>query len=87
MEEVKKCTVEKKYDSIVIGTEKKAKFEPHLRSIDLKFAFKNSSETISVSFYDSNVNNIYAMSEMEAKAKTWEAVLSKMIFKELKNRA
>ena len=84
MEEVKKCTVEKKYDSIVIGTEKKAKFEPHLRSIDLKFAFKNSSETISVSFYDSNVNNIYAMSEMEAKAKTWEAVLSKMIFKELK---
>ena len=42
MAEVKNCTVEKKYDSIVIGNERKAKLEPHLRSIDLKFAFKNS---------------------------------------------
>ena len=84
MAEVKNCTVEKKYDSIVIGTEKKPKIEPHLRSIDLKFAFKNNAEPVSVSFYDSNVNSIYEMAELEAKAKTWEAVLSKMIFKEIK---
>ncbi len=84
MGEVKNCTVEKKYDSIVIGTEKKAKFEPHLRSIDLKFAFKNNAEPIPVSFYDSSVNGIYEMSELEGKAKTWEGVLSKMIFNEMK---
>ena len=59
MREVKNCTAEKKYDSIVIGNQKRAKLEPHLRSIDLKFAFKNSSEPISVSFYDSSANNIY----------------------------
>ena len=84
MAEVKNCTVEKKYDSILIGTERKAKLEPHLRSIDLTFTFKNSAEPISVSFYDSGVNSIYEMSELEAKAKTWEAILSKMIFKDLK---
>ena len=87
MAEVKKCTVEKKYDSIVIGTEKKAKIEPHLKSIDLKFVFKNDVETISVSFYDSDVNSIYEMSELEVKAKTWETLLTKMIFKELKATA
>jgi hypothetical protein len=81
---IKNCTVEKKYDSILIGTERKAIAEPHLRSIDLKFAFKNNAEPASVSFYDSNVNSIYEMSELEAKAETWKAVLSKMIFTELK---
>ena len=40
MQEVKNCTVEKKYDSIVIGNERKAKFEPHLRSIGLNFLLK-----------------------------------------------
>ena len=87
MATVKNCTVEKKYDSILIGTEKKAKIEPHLKSIDLEFAFKNSNELGSVSFYDSNVNSIYEMGELKAKAETWEAVLSKMIFKDLEKRA
>lgn len=83
MAEVKNCTVEKKYDSIVIGNERKGKIEPHLRSIDLKFAFKNDSEPISISFYDSHINGIYEMPELEVKTRTWEAVLSKMIFKEI----
>ena len=87
MEEVKNCTVEKIYDSIVIGTEKKAKIEPHLKSIDLKFAFKNHAQLVSISFYDSSVDSIYEMSELEAKAIRWEAILSKMILKELKKSA
>jgi hypothetical protein len=82
MADVKNCTIEKKYDSIVIGTEKKPKIEPHLRSIDLEFSFKNRSAPRSVSFFDSSVNSIYEMSELESKAKTWEAMLSGMIFKE-----
>jgi uncharacterized membrane protein len=57
---------------------------PSITIIYLKFTFKNSAQPISVSFYDSNVNSIYEMSELEAKAKTWETVLSKMPFKELK---
>lgn len=87
MKEVKNCTVEKKYDSIVIGTEKKPELEPHLRSIDLKFTFKNNAEPASVSFYDSGVNSIYEMQELETKANTWEALLSKMIVGELRARA
>ena len=84
MVSVKNCVVEKKYDSIVIGRERKPLIEPHLRNINLKFSFKNSADPVSVSFYDSDVNSIYEMPELEAKAKTWEAVLSKMIFKEIK---
>ena len=84
---VKNCTVEKKYDSIAIGTEKKSKLEPHLRSVELKFTFKNNNEPVSVSFYESGVNSIYEMHELEIKANTWEALLSKMILKEQKVRA
>ena len=87
MKEVKSCTAEKNYDSIVIGTESKPKLEPHLRSIDLKFSFKNNDEPISLSIYDSGINSIYEMQELETKANTWQAVLSKMIVKEQKLRA
>ena len=86
MSEVKTCSIEKNHDSIIIGAEKQAKAESHLRSIDLKFVFKNGADSISVSFYHSNINNIYEMAELESKAKTWEALLSKMLFKELKVR-
>jgi hypothetical protein len=84
MEDVKNCTAEKIYDNVVIGSERNEKIEPHLRSIDLKFTFKNNIEPIQVSFYDSSVNGIYEMAELEEKAKTWAALLSKMVFKELK---
>ena len=84
MEDVKNCTVQKIYDSVVTGTERNEKIEPHLRSIELKFTFKNNMEPFQVSFYDSSVNGIYEMAELEERAKTWEALLSKMIFKELK---
>jgi hypothetical protein len=84
---VKNCSVEKKYDSILIGTQKNAKIEPHLKSIDLEFAFKNGNEPVSISFYNGDVNSIYEMSELKAKAETWESVLSKMIFKDLEKRA
>jgi hypothetical protein len=86
MSEVKTCRVEKNYDSIVIGTEKQAKAESHLRSIDLKFIFKNNADPVSVLFYDSSINSIYEMAELESKAKAWEMLLSKMLFKELKVR-
>lgn len=84
MKEVNNCTFNKQYDSIDTGTDKKAKMEKHLSSIDLKFSIKRSTEPILISFYNSSVNNIYEMTELEAKAKEWETVLSKMIVKELK---
>lgn len=79
MAEVKNCTVKKEYDSINIGNEKKTKMEEHLRSIDLKIVFKNRPESISVPFYDSRVNSIYEMAQLEAKVKEWETVLSKTL--------
>jgi hypothetical protein len=87
MQEVKNCTVDKKYHSIIIGNERKGKLEPHLSSIDVNFSFKNGREPVSVSIYDSRVNSIYEMQELEAKAKVWEKTLSGLISKELEIRA
>ena len=79
MRDVTQCSVEKKYDSILVGNDRKGKMEPHLRSIDIKFFLKDNNAPVSVSFYDSNINSIYEMTELEAKARTWESVLSKML--------
>ncbi len=86
MSDVRTCSVEKIYDNIVMSTERQAQTESHLRSIDLKFAFKNGFNPVSVSFYDSNIHSIYEMAELETKAKKWEGLLSKMLFKESKVR-
>ena len=84
MKALNSCLVNKEYDNIEMGTDKKAKMERHLRSIDLKFAFKGGTSPASISFYDSNVNSIYEMGELETKAKEWKTVLSKFIVKEAK---
>jgi hypothetical protein len=84
MKEVSNCTVNKEFESTDMGTDKKAKMEKRLKSIDLKFSFKRNTEPTSISFYDSGVNNIFEMAELEAKAKEWETELSKMIVKQPK---
>ena len=78
------CSIYKEYESIDIGSDKKATIERHLRSIDLKFILKGSVEPVLISIYNSNVNSIYEMAELETKAKDWHAVLSAMLVKELK---
>ena len=59
MKEVNSCLVNKEYDNIDMGTDKKAKVERHLRCIDLKFGFQGGTSPISISFYNSSVNSIY----------------------------
>jgi hypothetical protein len=70
-----------------IGTEKKNKMEKHLKSMVIRFDFMNDVEPVSVSFYDSGLNSVYEMEELEAKAKHWVSLLSKMIVKDYKARA
>jgi len=84
MADVRNCTVNREYDRINMGDEKRVKIEQHLRCIDLKFDFKSGAVPVSISFYDSKVNSIYEMAELEAKAKDWKIILSKMILKQLK---
>ena len=70
-----------------IGTDRKSKVENYLTSIVIQFQFIHSAAPLGISFYDSACNSIYEMAELEAKAKDWVAVLSKMIAKEQKSLA
>jgi hypothetical protein len=79
---IKNCSVKKGYESLNIGTGKKSKVENYLTSIVIQFQFIGNADPISVSFYDSACNSIYEMAELEAKAKDWVTVLSKMLVKE-----
>ncbi|HEY6977804.1 MAG TPA: hypothetical protein VH396_16005 [Chitinophagaceae bacterium] len=87
MAEIKNCTVAREYENVNIGTEKKSKIEKDLRSIVIQLDFINSVDPVSVSFYDSGLNSVYEMTELESKAKQWVSVLSKMIERDHKARA
>ena len=87
MAEIKNCRVAKEYENVNIGTEKKNKIEKHLKSIVMRFDFIHSAEPVSISFYDSGFNSVYEMAELEAKAKHWVSVLSKIIVEDQKARA
>jgi hypothetical protein len=79
---VRTCVLKKDYEPINMGNEKKIRMEEHLVRIDVVFDFKNTSdEPVSVSFYDNKVNNIYEMTDLEAKAKNWGGILSKIVLK------
>jgi hypothetical protein len=86
MAEIKNCTVAREYENVNVGTEKKSKIETHLTSISIRFDFINS-EPVLVSFYDAGFHSVYEMAELEARAKHWVSILSKMKVTEHKARA
>jgi len=87
LSDVHNCTLKKEYETVSFGNGKSADTEQHLRSINLKFTFKNGQDPVSISFYDSNFHTIYEMAELEAKTRTWETILSKITCKEVKKEA
>ena len=82
LKDVSNCNINKQYESINIGSDKKVKLEKELRSIDLAFTFKGNAQQALISFYNSSFNSVYEMAELEAKAKEWQDALSSMVTKE-----
>ena len=70
-------TVKKNYGSIRAGQLKKKGIEDFLKSIDLEFS--NKTETIVLSFYNSETDDLLQLPKLERNAKNWQAILSKMI--------
>lgn len=87
LSEVKECALQKEYQNVNFGNEKNADMEKTLRTIAIMFSFKNRPELFSLSFYDSMLYSIYEIAELEAKAKAWEILLSKLILKDIKATA
>jgi hypothetical protein len=84
---VNSCMLKKKYETIQFGNESANDTEQQLRSINLEFTFNNNRDPVSVSFYDSSINTIYEMAELEEKTKNWETILCKIIGKDAKKEA
>lgn len=85
--DVKECSIKKEYESINFGNNKKADIEQQLRTIAIKFSFRHKTGFFSLSFYDSMLHSVYEIAELEAKAKHWETILSKLILKDSKATA
>ena len=78
LNEVKKCSKKNIYTRVNIGTNKKERFENHLDKIVLDFDFIDNREPVQILFFEPITNHIFAMSELEQKAKKWETILSQI---------
>ena len=87
LNDMKSCSKRKIYRSVNIGTEKKEKFENQIDKIALAFHFIDNREPIHISFFDPVTNHIFAMQELEQKAKNWETILTKLLNTGLKKIA
>ena len=85
--EVKDCIVKKEFDTVDYGNAKNPSTEQELRFVSIQFTFKKRSDNFSLTFYDSKINSIYEMKELEAKARDWQLLLTKMIAKDVEVRA
>ena len=78
LNEVKKCSKKNIYTRVNIGTSKKEKFENHLDKIVLDFDFIDNRQPVQILFFKPITNHVFAMSELEQKAKKWETILSQI---------
>ncbi|MBD0375484.1 MAG: hypothetical protein ICV51_07645 [Flavisolibacter sp.] len=85
LKEAKSCRVRKLYVTAGIGDPAAKNTETYLHAIILEFDFKSSDRTVALPFYKHISHSIQAAPELEAKAKNWASVLSKMIIKEVRS--
>lgn len=78
LNEVKNCSKKNIYTRVNIGTSKKERFENQINKIVLDFDFKDNRQPVQILFYEPITNHIFAMSELEQKAKKWETILSQI---------
>lgn len=86
LEEVSNCSV-KKVHAAISADAKQKNIDSPLQSIALQFDFKDKKPALLLPFYDSIANHVFEIAELEAKAKDWESILSKMLVKENKKIA
>lgn len=82
---VSRCSVKKQYGTINSGELNSRKLEQYLEEIILHFDIAGK-EPVEIAFYKHFDNHLTEIAELEAKAKQWEAILSKM-FSPLKKTA
>jgi hypothetical protein len=87
LNEVKICSKKKVYNSINMGTIKKERYENHIDKIALEFSYIDNRTPIQINFFESGVHHLLEMVELEQKADSWVAILTKTLNNKLKNTA
>lgn len=87
LNEVKICSKKTIYKRINIGTSKKERFENHIDKIVLDFDFIDDRQPVQILFFEHVTSHIFAMSELEQKAKKWETIVSQITNTGLKKTA
>ena len=83
----KSCSKKTLYKRINIGTSKKERFENHIDKIVLDFDFIDDRQPVQILFFEHVTSHIFAMSELEQKAKKWETIVSQITNTGLKKTA
>jgi len=87
LKEIKSCSKKKIYKSINMGTVKKERYENHIDKIVLEFDFSDNRGPVQISFYESGEDHVLDMPELERKAGSWVAILTKALNSKLKSTA
>jgi len=78
LDDVKKISVNKLYNSIKAGELKRKSIDLFLKRISLQFNFKNNAIPLLLSFYEMGNNAISSLSLQEKKARDWQSLLTKI---------
>jgi hypothetical protein len=84
---LEKCTIKKEYNSINAGELKSKKLHHFLKSIFLNLVFKNGSRTVSLPLFDVRKDEQDNIEKLEAQAKKWKSIVSKLLPNQIRERA
>ena len=82
--EAKSCRIKKVYGNLNAGGSSARNAETYLQTITLEFDLKKGDHMVALPFYQHISDSIQEAAGLEAKAKNWEMMLSKMMTKEIK---
>lgn len=76
---LERCTIKKEYNSINAGELNTKKLHQFLKSIFLNLVFKNGSPAVSLSLFDAQKDQQNNVEKLEAQAKKWKTIVSKLL--------
>ena len=81
------CSIKKEYSSINAGELKTKKLHQFLKSIFLKLVFKNGTGAVSLALFDAQKESLANLEQLEAQARKWENLVSKLLAVPIEERA
>jgi len=73
------CSIKKEYSNINAGELKAKKLHQFLKSVFLKLVFKNGTGAVSLALFDAQKESPENLEQLEAQARKWENLVSKLL--------